>query len=157
KPLGFLLSLALPAEINEAWIAAFATGLGADAEQYECPLLGGDTDRTPGPVTVSIAAFGAVPHDTMVRRTGARVGDRVVVSGTIGDAALGLRARKQHDAAAGWGLDDAQRAHLIDRYLLPRPRNAIAGSVRRFASAAMDVSDGLAGDLIKLCRASGVS
>ncbi len=157
RPLGFLLSLALPADIGDDWLAAFAGGLGADAEQYECPLLGGDTDRTPGPVTVSIAAFGAVPHDTMVKRSGAKVGDRIVATGTIGDAALGLLLRKDPDAAARWGLDPHMREHLRDRYRLPRPRNAIADVVRAFASAAMDVSDGLAGDLAKLCRASGVS
>ena len=157
KPLGFLLSLALPKGIDDAWLAAFAEGLQADVEQYECPLLGGDTDRTPGPVTVSIATFGSVPHGSMVRRSGARVGDRVVVTGTIGDGTLGLQLRKARATAAHWGLTDAMRDNLLDRYLLPQPRNAIADAVRRFASAAMDVSDGLAGDLAKLCRASGVS
>jgi thiamine-monophosphate kinase len=157
KPLGFLLSLALPSGIEDDWLAAFAGGLQADVEQYECPLLGGDTDYTPGPVTVSIATFGAVPHGSMVRRIGARVGDRVVVTGTIGDASLGLRLRKDREASMRWGLEPAMRDHLLDRYLLPRPRNAIADVVRRFASAAMDVSDGLAGDLAKLCRASEVA
>jgi len=157
RPLGFLLSLALPAEVGDDWLAAFAGGLGADAEQYECPLLGGDTDRTPGPVTVSIAAFGSVPHGTMVKRSGAKAGDRIVVTGTIGDAALGLLLHKQPDAAARWGLDASMREHLRERYRLPQPRNAIADVVRRFASAAMDISDGLAGDLAKLCRASGVT
>jgi thiamine-monophosphate kinase len=157
KPLGFLLSLALPEGIGEDWLAAFASGLQADVEQYECPLLGGDTDRTGGPVTVSIATFGSVPHGSMVRRSGARAGDRVVVTGTIGDASLGLRLRKDHAASTRWGLDPMMRDHLLDRYLLPQPRNAIADVVRRFASAAMDVSDGLAGDLAKLCRVSGVS
>jgi thiamine-monophosphate kinase len=157
KPLGFLLSLALPDGIGDDWLAAFASGLQADIEQYECPLFGGDTDRTPGPVTVSIATFGSVPHGTMVRRCGARVGDRVVVTGTIGDASLGLRLRKDHAASTRWGLDPKMRDHLLDRYLLPQPRNAIAEAVRRFASAAMDVSDGLAGDLAKLCRVSGLS
>ena len=75
-PLGFLLSLALPATIDEAWLAAFAGGLGEDAERYGCPLLGGDTDRTPGPMSVSIAAFGAVPHGKMVRRSTAKAGRR---------------------------------------------------------------------------------
>ena len=157
KPIGFLLSLALPDGIDDDWLAAFASGLGADVEQFECPLLGGDTDRTPGPVTISIAAFGALPHGTMVRRSGAKAGDRIVATGTIGDAALGVLVRKERATASRWGLDVAMSDHLIARYLLPQPRNAIADAVRAFASAAMDVSDGLAGDLAKLCRASGVS
>jgi thiamine-monophosphate kinase len=156
EPAGFLLSLALPAGVGEDWLAAFARGLAADAERYRCPLMGGDTDRTPGPVTVSIAAFGLVPRGAMVRRSSAKAGDAVVVTGTIGDAALGLRLRKEPERAARWGLDAASAEHLARRYLLPEPRNAIALAVRRHASAAMDVSDGLVGDLAKLCRVSGV-
>jgi thiamine-monophosphate kinase len=153
RPLGFLLSLALPVEIGEAWLTDFAQGLRSDAEAYACPLFGGDTDRTPGPITISIAMFGAVPEGGMVRRAGAKPGDRVFVSGTIGDAALGLVLRK----GAAWELNDAQRQHLASRYLLPQPRNALAETVRMHASAAMDVSDGLAGDLAKLCRVSNVA
>jgi len=152
-PLGFLLSLALPKEIGDDWLTGFAEGLRADATLFDCPLFGGDTDRTPGPVTVSIAMFGSVPEGTMVRRAGAKAGDRVFVSGTIGDAALGLALRK----GAAWTLSDAQRQHLASRYLLPQPRNALAEAVRSHASAAMDVSDGLAGDFAKLCRASKVA
>lgn len=153
RPLGFLLSLALPKELGEVWLTDFAEGLRADAEAFDCPLFGGDTDRTPGPVTVSIAMVGSVPTGTMVRRAGAKPGDRVFVSGTIGDAALGLQLRK----GATWPLSDAQRQHLLGRYLLPQPRNALAEAVRTHASAGMDVSDGLAGDFTKLCRVSGVA
>ena len=151
-PLGFLLSLALPREIGDDWLADFADGLRADAGEFGCPLFGGDTDRTPGPITISIAMFGSVPQGTMVRRAGAQAGDRVFVSGTIGDAALGLALRK----GADWKLEATQRQHLAARYLLPQPRNALAEAVRAHASAAMDVSDGLAGDLAKLCRVSKV-
>lgn len=154
RPLGFLLSLALPKEIGDAWLADFANGLRGDAVLFACPLFGGDTDRTPGPVTISIAMFGSVPEGTMVRRAGAKPGDLVFVSGSIGDAALGVMLRKD---ASLWKLDAAQRQHLLSRYLLPQPRNALAEAVRSAASAAMDVSDGLAGDLAKLCRASGVA
>jgi thiamine-monophosphate kinase len=156
RPLGFLLTLALPQDIDDAWLAPFARGLAADAEAFGCPLLGGDTDRTTGPVTISIAAFGAVPHGKMLRRAGAKAGDRVVVTGTIGDAALGLLLRRDVSAAQRWDLDREARDWLETRYLVPEPRNAIAEILRMHASAAMDVSDGLAGDLAKLCRASAV-
>jgi thiamine-monophosphate kinase len=157
KPAGFLMSLALPAGTGDEWLAAFADGLGGDVERYGCPLLGGDTVRSPGPVMVSIAAFGTLPAGTMVRRDGARIGDAVVVTGTIGDAALGLRLRREPAAADRHGLAAVERDHLLDRFLLPQPRNALAEAVRQHASAAMDVSDGLVGDLAKLCAASGVS
>jgi thiamine-monophosphate kinase len=152
RPLGFLLSLALPKEIGDNWLINFAEGLRGDSVLYACPLFGGDTDRTPGPITISIAMFGSVPEGTMVRRAGARTGDRVFVSGTIGDACLGLAVRNGKD----WKLSEAQRQHLVARYLLPQPRNALAEAVRMHASASMDVSDGLAGDFAKLCRASRV-
>lgn len=156
-PLGFLLSIGLPTGLPPGWLKSFAEGLRDDAEHYGCPLLGGDTDRSPGAITVYIAALGTVPHGTMVRRKGARPGDLVIATGTIGDAALGLRLRQDPAAAERWGLDDAMRGHLYDRYLLPQPRNAAAEALRRHASAAMDVSDGLAGDLAKLCRVSAVA
>jgi thiamine-monophosphate kinase len=153
RPLGFLLSLALPREIGEQWLEGFAQGLRADADLFGCPLFGGDTDRTPGPIVVSIAMFGTVPEGTMVRRAGAKAGDRVFVTGTIGDAALGVMMRN----GKRWKLDEPQRQHLLSRYLVPQPRNALAEAVRIHASAAMDISDGLAGDFGKLCRVSGVA
>jgi thiamine-monophosphate kinase len=157
QPAGFLVSLALPDMVDADWLEGFARGLAADAEAYACPLLGGDTDRTPGPVTIAIAAFGTLPRGTMVLRSGAKVGDRVFVTGTIGDAALGLLLRRDGDKATRWNLDRAGQDHLASRYLLPQPRNAVAEAVRVHASGAMDVSDGLAGDLGKLCAASGVA
>jgi thiamine-monophosphate kinase len=153
KPLGFLVSLALPADTNDAWLKSFADGLREDAATYKCPLFGGDTVRTPGPVMVSVAMFGSVPDGMMVRRAGAKPGDKVFVTGTIGDAALGLRLR----TGATWLLTEAQRGHLASRYLLPQPRSALAETVLHYASASMDVSDGLVGDLTKLCRVSGVA
>jgi thiamine-monophosphate kinase len=157
RPVGFLLSIALPAAIDEAWIAAFAAGLGEDVKHFDCPLLGGDTDHTPGPLSVSIAAFGAAPQGKMVRRSTAKAGDSIVVTGTIGDAALGLLLRRDGTLARRWRLADAMSGELRRRYVLPEPRNAVAEAVLHHASAAMDVSDGLVGDLAKLCRASGVA
>jgi thiamine-monophosphate kinase len=148
---GFVLTLALRGA-DDAWLTAFARALGEDAESFSCPLLGGDTVWTPGPLTVSITAFGRVPVGKMVHRSGAKPGDRVMVTGTIGDAALGLAMLKGTLAT-----DTAARAMLADRYRIPQPRNALALVVRAHASAAMDVSDGLAGDLTKLCVASRIS
>ena len=153
---GFVLTLALR-EADEAWLTLFARGLGSDAGLFGCPLLGGDTVLTPGPLMISITAFGRVPVGKMVHRSGARPGDRVVVTGTIGDAALGLDILKGGAIAAALANDAAASAMLIGRYRVPQPRNALAQAVRDHASAAMDVSDGLAGDLAKLCAASGVS
>jgi thiamine-monophosphate kinase len=155
-PAGFVLTLALRS-VDEAWLAAFAGGLGEDAKALDCPLLGGDTVSTPGPLMVSITAFGRVPEGRMVHRSGARAGDRVMVTGTIGDAALGLDILTGGPVAAALTGEPAAKEMLVSRYRVPQPRNALAQAVRDHASAAMDVSDGLAGDLTKLCAASGVS
>jgi thiamine-monophosphate kinase len=155
-PAGFLLALALPETVSSEWLRAFAKALGDDAEAYACPLLGGDTVKSPGPLMISITALGTLPRGTMVHRGGAKVGDHVFVTGTIGDAALGLRLRKEGRSGRAWQLEESALEHLHSRYLVPQPRNALAESVRVHASAAMDVSDGLAGDLQKLCEASGV-
>ena len=148
-PLGFLLAIALPKDFPEDWLAGFTRGLGEDADAYGCPLLGGDTDSTPGPISISVAAFGTVPAGTMVKRSGAKAGDHVFVSGTIGDAALGLRVRKGE-------LADPS-GHFVSRYRVPQPRTALAETLRAHANAAMDVSDGLVGDLAKLCAAAHIT
>src|SRR5579863_9136554 len=93
EPLGFLLSLALPGDVTPDWLERFAAGLGADARAYACPLIGGDTVRTPGPLTLSITALGSLACGAMPARTAARRGDVLYVSGAIGDAALGLQLR----------------------------------------------------------------
>jgi thiamine-monophosphate kinase len=154
-PAGFVLTLALR-DTDETWLKPFAAALGEDARQFACPLLGGDTVSTPGPLMISVTAFGRVPAGKMVHRSGAKPGDRVLVTGTIGDAALGLAVLgggKVHAAIT----DATAREQLIARYRVPQPRTALAEIVRDHASAAMDVSDGLAGDLTKLCGVSGVS
>jgi thiamine-monophosphate kinase len=152
-PCGFLLSIALPPDWTNDWLAAFAEGLGEDARAFHAPLLGGDTTATPGPLTIAITAFGSAPR--FVSRAGARPGDGVYVSGAIGDAALGLRLRQ--DPTLGAALSTVERDALLNRYLLPNPRLDLVETLPAGASAAMDVSDGLAGDLAKLTRASGVS
>ncbi|MGY3453161.1 thiamine-phosphate kinase [Bradyrhizobium sp. USDA 4353] len=155
-PAGFLLTLALR-QTDEAWLAAFARGLGEDAASFGCPLLGGDTVSTPGPVMISVTAWGRVPKGRMVHRFGAQAGDRVMVTGTIGDAALGLRILTGKLETAALAGDPAARDMLIGRYRVPQPRRALAAAVRDLATASMDVSDGLAGDFSKLCAASKVS
>jgi thiamine-monophosphate kinase len=155
-PAGFLLTLALPPDWRSDWLADFARGLGEDAGRYACPLLGGDTVRTPGPLSLSITAFGTVPRGSMVKRTGVRPDDVIYVSGTIGDAALGLQLRLG-DAAWGGALPEEHCQFLRDRYLLPQPRLALRQVLRDHAHAGMDVSDGLVGDLTKMLRVSGVS
>ncbi len=157
NPAGCLLTLALPEGFGEAWLSPFASGLQSDCDLFGCPFYGGDTVRTTGPLWLSVTAFGTLPRGTMVRRAGAKPGDRIVVTGTIGDAALGLRLLREPDLIGQWSLSDDEAAHLVGRYRVPQPRNAMADIVRAFASAAMDVSDGLAGDLQKLCEVSGVS
>jgi thiamine-monophosphate kinase len=157
RPLGFLMSVALPEGFGEAWLSGFTNGLAEDAALFGFPLYGGDTDRTPGPTSVSIFAFGAVPHGKMVHRSTARPGDCIVATGTIGDAAIGLKLRRDGALAKRWRLSDAAAEGLVARYLLPQPRNALAGAVLQYASAAIDISDGLAGDVAKLARASSVA
>lgn len=158
-PVGFLLGLGLPPDWTEDFLARFCAGLAADARAFACPLYGGDTVRVPGPLTISITAFGRARR--WVRRRGAQAGDVVCVTGTIGDGALGLKVRqgrRDPAAAVGWigRLAAAEAEHLERRYLMPEPRSALAAAVAGHASAAMDVSDGLAGDLSKLLAASGV-
>jgi thiamine-monophosphate kinase len=155
-PAGFVLTLALR-NADDAWLKSFAQALGEDATQFGCPLLGGDTVSTPGPLMISITAFGRVPTGKMVHRSGAKPGDRVVVTGTIGDATLGLAILKGGKVADATANDAAARNLLVGRYRVPQSRNALAEIVRDHASAAMDVSDGLAGDLAKLCGVSAVS
>ena len=155
-PRGFLLTLALPSDWSEPWLAAFAQGLGEAAAEFGCPLLGGDTVRSTAGAWMSVTAFGEVPMAKAVRRTTARSGDRLCVTGTIGDAVLGLMLLQGRSASWAGALADDDRAFVVDRYHHPRPRLGAAAAVLAHASAAMDISDGLAGDLAKMMRASGV-
>lgn len=154
-PHGYLVSLALNTGTGEEWVRGFADGLLHDQSIFGCHLMGGDTVTTPGPLSVSITAFGRAPGGEMIQRKGAAPGDLIYVTGTIGDGALGLAVR-QGTAMPG-DLDDGDLDHLRGRYLVPEPRVALAPAVHAYATAAMDISDGLAGDLALLCDVSGVS
>ncbi len=157
EPRGFLLTLALSDDWDEGWLAEFCTGLSEAAALASCPLLGGDTVRAAGPTLLGITAIGEVPAGAMVRRGAARAGDRLLVSGSIGDAALGLKLRQKPAASWGDALSFPVRAALVDRYLHPQARLALAPALRAHARAAMDVSDGLVGDLAKMMRAANLS
>ncbi len=148
EPFGCFLGVAWPKGFGAAEREAFARGLGEDLKGFGVNLLGGDTVSTPGPFTASLTALGWVPEGRMVRRAGARVGDTVAVSGTIGDGALGLAAVQGEIADPdGW---------LAGRYRLPTPRLDLRETLRASATAAADVSDGLLADAGHIGEASGV-
>lgn len=152
-PRAYMLDLMLPDTITEGWIAAFARGLAQDQKEYSVHLIGGDTDSTPGPVTVAIVAFGEVATGRMLRRGGARAGDMVFVTGTIGDAALGIEVLR--DALPR--LDTRSASFLVDRYRLPLPRVTVGPRLMGLATAALDVSDGLVADLRHICEVSDLA
>lgn len=152
-PVGYLLTTVLGPEQDEAWLADFAAGLAADQASFGIGLLGGDSTATPGATTLSIAAIGRIAAGRAVLRSGAMAGDLVCVSGSLGDAALGLRAVQGGLAQ----LDEAARRFLAERYRLPQPRLALGARLVGEARAMVDVSDGLVADLEHLCAASGVA
>lgn len=152
-PLAYLMDLFLPKAVTENWLAGFARGLARDQEEYGIHLIGGDTNSMPGPLTIAITALGEVRQGQMLRRGGARVGDRIYVTGTLGDATLGL-AILQGALQQPAGADTA---YLIDRYRLPRPRVSLGPHLIGLASATIDVSDGLVADLGHVCDLSGAA
>ena len=154
RPLGFLLALALPSDWREDWLRPSPPASAPTPRPIGCPLAGGDTVATPGPLTLSVTAFGAVPAGRMAKRSGVKPGDRLYVTGTIGDAAIGLGIRQ------GRGPRHRRkrtREFLLDRYLLPQPRVALAKAIAMRANGCMDVSDGFVGDLTKMLAVSGVT
>jgi thiamine-monophosphate kinase len=152
RPLYYLLTTALPATLGADWVAAFARGLGEDQQLYGVGLLGGDSVSTPGPTALSLTAIGEVAADAEIRRSGARAGDELWLSGTVGDAFLGLRAARGGYA----GLSAEHRAELIDRFRLPQPRVSLGPALAGTAHAMIDVSDGLLADLGHICETSRV-
>jgi thiamine-monophosphate kinase len=151
-PKGYLLNLSLPDDVADTWLDAFVGGLEADQKEFRVTLLGGDTVRTSGPFTVSVTAVGEVRLGRAIKRAGARIGDVVLVTGTIGDAVIGLRVLTEKAA-----LDPANAKFALDRYLLPQPRTSIGPYLVGLASAAIDVSDGLIADLCHICETSSVA
>lgn len=152
EPVHYLLNLSLPHTITPDWLAGFAAGLAQDHKQYGATLLGGDTGATDGPLSIAITAFGFVPDGQLIRRSGARVGDHVYVTGAIGDSGGGLAIfrRETHSLA------DTDRDTLIGRYRVPEPPVTFASSLRDIAHASVDVSDGLMADLGHIASASNV-
>ena len=149
-PVAYFMTVALPPEIDDSWIELFAEGLARDQTEFALALAGGDIVATSSELVLSITALGSVAREAAIRRNGARPGDRIFVSGTIGDAALGLLAMKGEIAGPGAG-------DLIGRYRLPRPRLALGRALRGSAHAAIDVSDGLVADLMHVCESSSVA
>jgi thiamine-monophosphate kinase len=149
KPIGFTLALALP-NANADWLAQFSQGLFRLAQQWQCPLIGGDT--TQGPLTICITALGHVPAGAAIKRSGAQVGDDIWVSGTLGDARLALGALRSE-----WPLDPSSLEAVLPRMHQPEPRIALGMQLRGIASSALDVSDGLLGDLHHILKASQVN
>jgi thiamine-monophosphate kinase len=152
-PVGYLLTTSLPRSRGETWLEAFAAGLAADQAHYGIGLLGGDSTATTGPAVLSLTALGRVASGCRVLRSGARPGDLVYVSGTLGDAALGLRVLE----GAISGLDPNDTAFLADRYRLPRPRLTLGAALVGLAHAMADISDGLLADLGHIADVSGVA
>lgn len=152
RPLGFLQALSLNDEISDDYLRAYASGLAADVAEFHAPLFGGDTTSGPGPMAVSITAYGEVPHGEMILRSGAKAGDAICVSGTVGDGALGLAC-----LLGRLNLPDTHRSALITRYQLPVPRLKAGQALRKHASACLDISDGLVADIGHICKTSKVA
>lgn len=153
KPLACLLALALPRATSPSWLEAFAKGLAEDCASFALPLAGGDTTATDGPLTLVLTALGEAPRGQVPLRSGAKVGDRIFVSGTIGDGALGLEVARAGLAELAAPL----RSHLLRRYRIPEPKVQLGLALRGLVHAAIDVSDGLLADLGHICAASGVA
>jgi thiamine-monophosphate kinase len=155
-PLAYTMTLAFPSPPERAWMESFASGLAAAQQAFGCHLIGGDTDRTSGPLAIGITAIGQVPTGKIVRRRGARAGDHVFVTGTLGDAALGLKLRSS-GLIFGAKVPDEAKAWLLDRYLRPQPRLQVSAVLQRYATAALDISDGFLKDLRRLCGPLGIA
>ncbi len=153
-PRGYLLGIALPKGWTADWLERFCKGLAADQAAYDIQLLGGDTIKSSNGLQVSITAIGEVPSRQAVRRCGAKAGDILFATGTIGDAAAGLKARLDRGFAAATTLEASDEARVLGRDLLPRPRTCLAPLIVKYANASMDISDGLLSDTGHMASAS---
>ncbi len=149
-PRAYTLVMALPETTTPEWVAAFAQGLADEQRQFGITLIGGDTTRTDGPLVLSVTLIGEVAEGSIILRSGGSVGDDVYVSGTIGDAALGLALIEGRITAP----DKATGDYLVERFRYPSPRVEVGQGLAGLASAAADVSDGLVADLNHICQAS---
>lgn len=156
RPQAYFLNLSLPFKRDESFMEGFVEGLAQDQEEFGILLYGGDTVRVNGPLTITITAVGVAPAQKDLYRGNGRDGDILVVTGTLGDAALGLLLRRNAALAETWGLGVADKRDLRMRFLLPQPRLAAGAALRAHARAALDVSDGLIADCARLARASGL-
>ncbi len=153
-PRVYQMALSFPEAPTHEFMQRFASGLAQAQSAFAILLAGGDTDRRSGPLTITITAIGEIPTGFRLTRDRARPGDAIFVTGTLGDAACGLKLRRYDADARDWQLSAAEKSSLIARYLRPEPRLAAAGVIRRHATAAMDLSDGLAKDLGRLAAAA---
>lgn len=157
KPVAYLLAVSFPERPPASWLKGFQAGLRDAQTAFGISLAGGDTDRRPGPLSITVTAFGIVEQGRFVRRGGGKAGDVLFVSGSLGASHLGLQLREAPERAVGLGLDAAGMHALIQRYLRPQPPLGLAPVVASLASAAMDLSDGLVKDCGRMAQASGVA
>ena len=152
RPVWYTMNLALPGKIDDEWLAGFCSGLAGDQEKYGVTLVGGDTVKTDGPTVLTLTGYGLVPSGAILRRGGARAGDLLYVTGTMGDGAFGLECARGGFPELNWGM----RQSLVQRYERPEPPVAFGPDLIGVANAAMDVSDGLVGDLMHMAETSGL-
>lgn len=155
EPLHYVMALSLPDKPDPVWMTEFCSGLGAAQSAFRITLIGGDTDVAAGPLSVTITALGSVASGAFVRRAGAKPGDKIYVTGTIGDAGVGLQVRRNPQQADAWTLTETAADFLQNRSLRPRPHVRAVPLLRSYATAAIDLSDGLVKDAHALARASG--
>ncbi|MDR3326468.1 MAG: thiamine-phosphate kinase [Rhodospirillaceae bacterium] len=152
KPFAILLATCFSKDITKEWVELFASGIKRDCEEFSLVLIGGDTVATNGPLTFTMTAIGSLKTQSALLRSNARLGDDIWVSGTIGDAAFGLMIEQNEIQS----LDLESKNQLLSRYQLPLPRTSLGQSLVGIAHAAIDISDGLVGDLEHICKTSSV-